>query len=159
MTSSKKSTIKKGHRTKTTEPTSPTFRFVAVCLYSVVLSVSVAFLFILIASAIIIKAPDPIAAIKPTALISLYLSALICGFISKKSSSLPSALIGVTSGLSLTLIVMTVSFFLPNSAQASFLPGTKALLFILIFPTAIIGSLLGGIKMSKKRKSPYSKRK
>ena len=158
MTSSKKSTIKKGRRTKAAEPTSPTLNLVVVSLRSVAISLSAAFLFILLVNTVVIKTSDPIAAIKPTSLISLYLSALICGFISKKCSDFPSILIGTFSGLILTLIIMTVSFFLPNSAQASFFTGTKALLFILIFPTTLIGSFLGGIKIARKRKSPYSRK-
>ena len=158
MTSSKRLNTQKGRKTKSAEPTT-TKKLVSVSISSAMISLSATFLFIFIASIILINTYDPYSAIAPAAYVSLYLCALLCGLIAKKISHFPSLLIGLTSGFALTLIIMTASFFLPPSADLVLTPGSRALIFLSLFPTCIIGTFIGGFKVVKKHRSPYSKRR
>ena len=152
MSSLKRSNTKKGRRTKSPEPTT-TKKLVSVSLGSAVISLSATFLLILIASAVIIGTPDPHSAIAPTGFACLYLCAFICGFTAKRSSPFPAALIGLSSALVLTLLIMTVALLFPLSANSTLTLGAKALIFVSLFPTSMIGAALGGIKPVKKRRA------
>ena len=160
MTNVKKSNVKKsnkGHRSKNAQPVSPTAEFVRSGAKSVVLSLSAAFVFVLVGAYIAFRGADPSRAITPIALSALYLSGILCGFLSSKLMKGHLWLNGAMSCFAFMMTVMTVSLFLGGGTSA-FSPGTRAVLLLLMIPSVFAGVLLGKFKVVKKRKSPYRRR-
>jgi len=162
MKSSKKSnktTNQKGRKTRGSEEGSPMITLVTICLRSLLISISAALLIIFITSFVIIKTDDPCSAIIPASLIALYFSATLNGFIANKNENHSALLRSVSSSVTFILFILMFSIIIPFSNSITFSPGLRAMLFILTIPANMIGAFLGGIKIIKKRKSPYSRRR
>jgi putative membrane protein (TIGR04086 family) len=157
MTNVKKSNgkkINKGRRSKNSTPVSPTAEMLKVGWRSVVFSLSAAFIFMLIGAAIAFRGADPVKAIIPISLSALYLSSVLCGFLSSKMASGKTLLNGAFSCFLFIMSILTVSFFL-GSKNLVFSSGIKTILFLLIIPSVFAGIMLGNFKVVKKRRRPY----
>ena len=152
MTNAKKSNgrnVSKGRRTKNIEPISPALQIINVGARSVLFSMSAAFLFMLIATAMAFNTADPCVLIMPISLSAIYLTGIFCGFLSSKLHRGAPLVSGAVSGLMLILAVLIISLFL-KSETLTFASGTKAILFLAIIPAVFIGAFLGNIKIVKK---------
>jgi putative membrane protein (TIGR04086 family) len=123
-----------------------------------VFSLSAAFIFMLIGSYFAFRGSDPSAAIAPISLSALYFSSILCGFLSTKLMNGAKFINGSVAGFAFIMLVMLISIFLGTGKQ-DFSHGLRALLFLLIIPAVYLGVFLGNIKLQKKRKSPYKRRK
>ena len=149
MTNVKKSNVKKsnkGRRSKNAQPLSPTAAIIRAGSKSVVFSLSAAF-----------RSVDPSRTVMPIAISALYLSGILCGFLSSRLMKGHPYLSGAVSCFVFMMTVMTVSLFLGGGTSA-LSPGTRAVLLLLMIPSVFAGVFLGKFKIVKKRKSPYKRR-
>ena len=160
MTNAKKTNSKsnnKGRRSKNTSQASPTAEIIKSGAKSVVFSLSAAFIFMLVGALIAFKSTDPGKTVVPISLSALYLSSILCGFISAK---LMRGHVWINGGLSCFMFIMTVMIvsLILGAKDLIFSSGIRAALLLLIIPAVFAGVLLGNFKVVKKRKSPYRKR-
>ena len=161
MSSTKKTNVKsknKVRRSKNASTLSPTAEMLVSVAKVIVFSLSAAFIFMLIGAYFAFGSTDPSSAIVPISLSALYLSSILCGFLSTRLMKGAKFIGGSLSCFAFIMLIMVVSLFL-GVVKQGFTPGIRALLFLLIIPAVYFGVFLGNIKAQKKRKSPYKKRR
>ncbi len=105
------------------------------------------FVFALIGGAICAASEDPLSRILPVALISLYLSAFLGGWITRRLHKKASLLSGLLCGILLSVWFLLLSLFFPDSQPFSFPLGLFLRFLILFF--SILGGYLGATRPKK----------
>lgn len=156
MDNTKKSSTKKnkGRRNGNTLPSSPSAEMLKASVRAVVLALSAAFIFMLAGALIAFSGDDPTSSIQIIALVALYASALLSGFLSSKLGGRGVFLGGSVSAFIFVMLVLLVSLFIGKGASP-FSPGQRAIIFLMIIPAVYLGALLGTYKRKKKRQNPY----
>lgn len=144
-----------GH-TKSTPANTPTARFPALIRSSAIgagCALGVALLLLLLSASWIVRTKDPTAWAYPASLIVLYITALLCGALTKCQTNESSWLCGLTSGGILLLCCLLVGCFLsPIEAHPHSIPLLTQL------PLPLI-SFLGAVSLRPKpRKTTRRKR-
>ena len=111
-------TAQKKHagRTKSTTANTPTARFLALIRSSAIgvgCSLGVALLLLLLSASLLVGMTDPTTWTYPASLTILYLTALLCGLLTKQLSAESSWLCGLTAGTLLLLGCLSIGCFFP----------------------------------------------
>ena len=113
------------------------------------IAVAFAFLLLLLTTAMILRAKDPQAWIAPTAIGTLYLTAMIAGATTRHFQRRSPIACGLLAGVILLLFGIVLSLFLPRDAQTAegyWWIRLAAPLF------AVMGSYIGHLRPRKQRK-------
>lgn len=104
-------------------------------------------LLILLGGAICAASEDPLSRILPISLITLYLSSLIGGLVTRKLHGKASLLSGLCCGILLAVFFLLLSLFFPDSQTFSFPLALFLRSMILVF--SILGGYLGSPRAKK----------
>ena len=144
-----------GH-TKVTTANTPTARFLALIrssAFGVGCSLGVALLLLLLSTLLMVRMKDPTAWAYPASLTILYLTALLCGSVTKRQTKELSWMCGLTAGTLLMLCCLLAGCFLPSDEAV---PHSVQLLTKI--PLPLISFLGASLASTKKRKPRRRKR-
>lgn len=143
--------LKKRHKIKDNEHTSPIIQLVSGAIKASLLSFFCAFLFIFLLTLVAFKTQDPCQFEFPIALISLLLSSSLCGFLSGKFCPYAPIWCAVIPATLFSGTNMIISFFISASKNSP----TSTLKILAILSSLIfvfIGMMLSHIKGSKRHR-------
>ena len=109
-----------------------------------------ALLLLLLSTVIAYAQPDPGAAVLPLALVSLYLSAAVCGCTAGRASEHP-VITGALAGASACLILFLLSLLFCADGASVFSAGLRILLYACLIPAAAAGAYIG----RRRQKHPH----
>ena len=111
----------------------------------------------LLITAAIFPTADPARLSVPFSAALLCVAAMASGLISAKRSKDAPWAAGLLSGVILELFILIAALFLGHKGMV-LSPGIRVLFFLLIVPLSALGTLLGNIKPTKKRRSTIRRR-
>jgi hypothetical protein len=111
----------------------------------------------LLITAAIFPTADPARLSVPLSVALLCIAAMATGLISAKRSRSSPLAAGLISGVMLELFVLIAALFLGHKGMVMS-PGTRVIFFLLIIPLALAGTLIGNMKLTKKRCSTIRRR-
>ena len=111
------------------------------CCIALLVGMAAGLVLLMLSAAFVYAQPDPSVLGQPLALLSLYLSALICGFAAAKLTR-QGIVSGAVSGVLLILVKTALSFLPPLSGGGLSVP-VSVLAHIGIAAAAVLGSLAG----------------
>ena len=111
----------------------------------------------LLLTAAIFPTADPTRLAVPFSAALLCTTAIASGLISSKRAKNAPWAAGLLSGIILELFVLITALFLGHKGMI-LSPGTRVLLFLLIVPLSVLGTLFGNMKLTKKRRTTIRRR-
>ncbi len=141
---------------KKIESQSPLGNLAKGTLKALVMSLSSAFLFMLIAAAIAVNTQDPGNSARPMGIAILIITALISGFFTQKFSGVSTIGSGAASAFVLSVFILIASLLIQNSIEG-FTPGARSLMLLLILGGSVLGAILGNVRLVKKRRPKYKR--
>ena len=141
----------KSRRKRKIECQSPLSRIGMGATKALLISISSAFLFILISTMITLKLRDPSNAARPMGISCLILASLLCGYFMKKFSMTSVICSGAAAAFVLSVFVFTASLLIKVPTD-TFSPGMRAPLLLLILISSTSGAALGNVRFVKRRR-------
>lgn len=153
MDSSKKALLKRrAAMSRGRDDGSESFGFLKNSVLSAALALAGAIILTFLVTAAIFRTADPARLAVPSAAAILCISAVACGFIAAKLSRGASLSSGLLSGTIFELFVLAVAFIIGRKGMT--MPaGLRALFFGILVPLSAVGSAIGGMKLSGKRRT------
>ena len=153
MDTSKKALLKRrATMSRTRDDSSDTLGSLKTSAVSAALAFAGAMVATLLMTAIILRTADPARLAVPLSAALLCVSATACGFVSSKLSGGASLPAGLLSGAIFELAILAVAFMIGRKGMA--MPaGLRALFFVALVPLSAVGSVIGGMKLPRKRRT------
>ena len=147
----------KGRRNRKNENATTSSGLMRGVAWGVVISFLSAFLFILLGVWVCYNLSDPTGLINALSIAAICIASMICGFVCSKMCSENSLLCGIASGAAFTFVIFVISLMLSRS-DGSLGLGTRGVLFVAMLLLNLLGSVLGNVKIMKKRRRTATRR-
>ena len=121
-------------------------------LFGTAIGIASALVLMMIGAFICYSSGDPNAFVDTVALVSLYMSSLVCGFAAVKKNRSSALFCGTLSGIFMMLFFVICSLFFDSDLQAAFKFPISILLRVGIIAASILGGYVGLKKGNNKRK-------
>ena len=122
-------------------------------LFGAMVGIVSAFVFMTAGAFVCYLTSDPNAFVDVTALVSLYISSLICGFAAVKKNRSSALLCGSLSGIFMMLFFVICSLFFDSNSEAAFDFPISVLLRVAMIAVSVLGGYLGTKKGSSRKKN------
>ena len=122
-------------------------------LFGAMIGIVSAFVFMTAGAFVCYLTSDPNAFVDVTALVSLYISSLVCGFAAAKKNRSSALLCGSLSGIFMMLFFVVCSLFFDSNSEAAFDFPISVLLRVAMIAVSVLGGYLGTKKGNSKKKN------
>ncbi len=122
-------------------------------LFGTAIGIASAFVLMIAGTFICYSAGDPNAFVDTAALVSLYMSSLVCGFSAVKKNRSSALLCGTLSGIFMMLFFALCSLFFGADLEAAFDFPLSVLLRVAIIAASVLGGYVGLQRENKKKRT------